>query len=56
MASRTAPTAPTPAFCDNHPESPAVHETDGGGKHSLIHYCESCWRRYLATRPTANGG
>lgn len=58
MASRATgdQTPAEPGVCDNHPDAPAVQSTDGGGKHSLLRFCKSCWARYIATRPVVRKG
>lgn len=51
MAARSAdkPEDPKvdPGFCDNHPDVPAVHVTDGT-LHSVQRYCKACLARVEA--------
>lgn len=58
MASRVHSDESTqdPGVCDNHPDTPAVKTTDGGGAHSLLRFCRACWERYVATRPIVRRG
>lgn len=52
MASKSTPSTPEEDLgaCDNHPETPAVHVTDGS-KFEVKRFCKSClarWHKALA--------